>query len=58
MKKKHMEGKKIEMKKTEKLYDVLSEEELQEITGGRNRFFDFGKNFIYNIKNILTSIQW
>ncbi len=57
MKEKHMEGKKIEMKKTEKLYDVLSEEELQEITGGRNRFFDFGKNFIYNIKNILTSIQ-
>lgn len=57
MKEKHMEGKKIEMKKTEKLYDVLSEEELQEITGGRNRFFDFSKNFIYNIKNILTSIQ-
>ncbi len=49
MKKKHMEGKKIEMKKTEKLYDVLSKEELQEITGGRNKMFYSDINLLNNM---------
>lgn len=49
MKEKHMEGKKIEMKKTEKLYDVLSEEELQEITGGRNKMFYSDINLLNNM---------
>lgn len=49
MKEKHMEGKKIEMKKTEKLYDVLSKEELQEITGGRNKMFYSDINLLNNM---------
>lgn len=49
MKKKHMEDKKIEMKKTEKFYDVLSKEELQEITGGRNKMFYSDINLLNNM---------